>query len=363
MCFRMGIQQLALLLLWDNLTMSLSYIAWIIARCIVNLTIYNKVPKALDKPGDLQLSNKCYLLSCCLVILRCFSCVKLFPMLWTIDHQASLHGILQARILKWVAMPFFRGSSWPRVQTHISYLLHWQVGSLPLTPPGKPLSSCYQSFPASRYFPMSQLFALSGQSIEASASTSVLAMNIKSVLYDWLVWSLCWPRESQESFPAPQFESIIPYPNFCTFFFFVFKLHISSVQSSSITQSCPTLCDPRNCGMPGLPVHQQFPEFTQTHVPRVGDAIQPSHPLSSPSSPAPNPSQHQGLFQWVNSLHMRWPKYWSFSFSISPSNEHTLYVALNFDFFFFFNTDRFLIHCFNAYRTKDFCSEHHRHSY
>ena len=70
-----------------------------------------------------------------------------------------------------------------------------------------------------------------------------------------------------------------------------------SVQFSSVTQSCPTLCDPMNHSMPGLPAHHQLPEFTQTHVHRVGDAIQPSHPLSSPSPPAPNPSQHQSLFQ------------------------------------------------------------------
>ena len=71
----------------------------------------------------------------------------------------------------------------------------------------------------------------------------------------------------------------------------------NSVQFSSVTQSCPTLCDPMNCTTPGLPVHHQLTEFTQTHVHRVSDAIQPSHPLSSPSPPAPNPSQHQGLFQ------------------------------------------------------------------
>ena len=72
---------------------------------------------------------------------------------------------------------------------------------------------------------------------------------------------------------------------------------------SSVAQSCPTLCHPMNRSTPGLPVHHQLLEFTQTHVHRVADAIQPSHPLSSPSPPAPNPSQHQGLFQWVNSLH------------------------------------------------------------
>ena len=76
-----------------------------------------------------------------------------------------------------------------------------------------------------------------------------------------------------------------------------------SVQFSSVAQSCPTLCDPMNHSTPGLPVHHQFPEFTQTHVHQVGDAIQPSHLLSSPSPPAPNPSQHQSLFQWVNSSH------------------------------------------------------------
>ena len=72
-------------------------------------------------------------------------------------------------------------------------------------------------------------------------------------------------------------------------------------QFSSVAQSCPTLCDPMNRSAPGLPVHHQLPEFTQTHVQLVGDAIQSSHLLSSPSPLAPNPSQHQGLFQWVNS--------------------------------------------------------------
>ena len=80
------------------------------------------------------------------------------------------------------------------------------------------------------------------------------------------------------------------------FFFF-------SHQFSSVTQSCPTLCDPPNRSMPGLPVHHQLLEFTLTHVHWVSDAIKPSHPLSSPSPPAPNPSQHQSLFQWVNSSH------------------------------------------------------------
>ena len=77
----------------------------------------------------------------------------------------------------------------------------------------------------------------------------------------------------------------------------------SSVRFRSVAQSCPTPFDPMNRSTSGLPVHHQLPEFTQTHIHRVGDAIQPSHPLSSPSPPAPNPSQHHSLFQWVNSSH------------------------------------------------------------
>ena len=78
---------------------------------------------------------------------------------------------------------------------------------------------------------------------------------------------------------------------------------IKSVQFSSVTQLCPTLCNPMNRSMPGLPVHSQLPKSTQTHIHRISDAIQPSHPLSSPSPPAFSLSQHQGLFKWVSSSH------------------------------------------------------------
>jgi len=93
-----------------------------------------------------------------------------------------------------------------------------------------------------------------------------------------------------------------------------------SLQFSAGTQSCLILCDPMDCSTLGLPVHHQLPEFTQTHVHWVGDTIQPSHPLSSPSLPAFNLPQHQGLFQWVGSSHQV-ARLLSFSFSISPSNE------------------------------------------
>ena len=89
----------------------------------------------------------------------------------------------------------------------------------------------------------------------------------------------------------------------CYLFTTFFSAYFSSVQFSSVAQLCPTLCNPMNCSTPGLPVHHQLPESTQTHVHRVGDAIQPSHPLSSPFPPALNPSQHQSLFQSVNSSH------------------------------------------------------------
>ena len=102
------------------------------------------------------------------------------------------------------------------------------------------------------------------------------------------------------------------------------------IQFSSVAQSCPTLCDPMNRSTPGLPVHHQLPEFTHTHIHRVSDAIQTSHPLSSPSPPALNLSQHR-VFSNESILHIRWPKYWSFSFNVSPSNEHPGLISFRMD--------------------------------
>ena len=102
------------------------------------------------------------------------------------------------------------------------------------------------------------------------------------------------------------------------------------VQFSSVAQSCPTLCDPMNRSVPGLPVHHQLPDFTQTHVHQVGDAIQPSH-LCRPLlllSPIP-PSIR--VFSNESTLRMRWPKYWSFSFSIIPSKEHPGLISFRMD--------------------------------
>ena len=99
---------------------------------------------------------------------------------------------------------------------------------------------------------------------------------------------------------------------------------------SSVTQSCQTLCNPMDCSMPGLPVHHQLVEYTQTHVNWVSDAIQPSHPLSSPSPPAFNLSQHQGLFKWVSSS-PQVAKYWNFSFNMSLSNEYSGLIFFGMD--------------------------------
>ena len=109
-----------------------------------------------------------------------------------------------------------------------------------------------------------------------------------------------------------------------------YKTPHSSVQFSSVAQSCPTLSDPMNCSTPGLPVHHQLPESTQTHAHRVDDTIQPSHSLSSLLLlPSIFPSIR--VFSNQSTLCIRWPKYWTFSFSISPSNEHPGLISFRMD--------------------------------
>ena len=100
----------------------------------------------------------------------------------------------------------------------------------------------------------------------------------------------------------------------------------------SVAQSCPTPCNPMDCSTPGFPILHHLLELAQTHVHWVSDAIQPTHPLSSPSPPAFTLSQHQGLSNG-SGLHIRWPKCWSFSFSISPSNEYSGLISFRMDWF------------------------------
>ena len=113
-------------------------------------------------------------------------------------------------------------------------------------------------------------------------------------------------------------------------------------QFSSDAQSCPTLCNPTDCSMPGFPVHHQLLELAQTHVHRVGDAIQTSHPLLSPSPPALNLSQHQGLFQWVSSSHQVGQRIGAFSFSISSSNPYSGLISFRMDWFYLLAVQRTL---------------------
>ena len=115
-------------------------------------------------------------------------------------------------------------------------------------------------------------------------------------------------------------------------FSFTSCIYIRPVQFSSVPQSSPTVCDPMDYSMPGFPVHHQLLELAQTHVHQVGNAIQPSHPLSSPSPPAFNlPSIR--VFSNESVLCIMWPKYWNFSFSISPSIEYSGLISFRMDWF------------------------------
>ena len=167
-----------------------------------------------------------------------------------------------------VALSFSRGSSQLRHRTWVSF-----ISGLPTEPPGKPCWSYWQ--------------------------LSNFAYILQCIPIDTSKWSQLYPIWA-----------------------------FSSVQV--ITQSCLTLCYPMSCSTPGLPVHHQLPEFTQTHVHWVGDAIQPFHPLSSPSPPSIFPSIRVFSNELVL-LRIRWSKYWSFSFSISLSNEHSGLIFFRMD--------------------------------
>ena len=185
--------------------------------------------------------------------------MRLFSTPWTAASQASLSSTI----------------SW-------SFLKFMSIESVMLSNHLIPFSFCFQSFSSSRSFPMSWLFTSGGQSIGASAS--VLPMNIQG-------WFPLWLNDLN----SLQYKGLSRI--------FSSKIQFSLVQLSSVSQSCLTLCNPMDCSTPGLPVHHQLSEFTQTHAHWSSDAIQPSYTLPSPSPPALNLSQHQGLFQWVNSSH------------------------------------------------------------
>ena len=138
--------------------------------------------------------------------------------------------------------------------------------------------------------------------LEESCSLSVVLLFLLPSLPLLILYLHSSAYKFDKSFPETLMDLHLVFvlpSGFCLSSF----VQVSPFQIRSIAQSCPTLWEPMNCSRPGLPVHHQLPEFTETHVHRVSDAIQPSHPLSSPSPLAPNPSQHQSLFQWVSSSH------------------------------------------------------------
>jgi len=212
------------------------------------------------------------------------------PALWADSYQLSHKG--SPRILEWGAYPFSRESSWPR-NTNWG-LLHWRQILYQLSYQGSLIEKhCKEKSNGIRkkiYFILTQLILKSFSEFEYSSVKFKDFANRKTKHYQWYilkamkyVWGYFITYQTGTNIPQGKNKR--------------------SSSFRSVAQSCPTLCDPMNCSTPGLPVHHQLPEFTQTHVHPVSDAIQPSHPLSAPSSPAPNPSQHQSLFQWVNSSH------------------------------------------------------------
>ena len=137
-------------------------------------------------------------------------------------------------------------------------------------------------------------------------------------------------QEYWSGVPLPYITNTMPVFMYYIRLFAKYFIWVSSV--SSVAQSYSTLCDSMDCSMPGFLVHNQFLELPQTQVHRVGDAIQPSHPLLSPSLSASNDPQHHSLvFSSASTLPIRWPNYWSFSFSISPSNEYSGLICFRID--------------------------------
>ena len=210
-----------------------------------------------------------------------------------------VHGILQAGILEWVAICFSWRYSWPRDWSKVSciagrFFTIWATGE----EGGDNLLVTGSNDPNALFLILMNAPKILTINLPSLNNTSMVPHHHS--IYT-LLKKAYWEMDILIIFE----QQILIFPRMI---FIQWKttlmLRFGVSQSvSSVTQLYPTLCDPMNHSTPGLPVHHQLLEFTQTHVHRVGDAIQPSHPLSSLSPPAPNPSQHQSLFQWVNSSH------------------------------------------------------------
>ena len=197
---------------------------------------------------------------------KSLSCVWLFATPWTAVRQASLsitssQSLLKLKSIKSVMPPTISSSVVPSPTFNLSQhqgLFQW-------------ISSSYQV-------------------------DKVLEFHLQHQSFQWIFKLISWGWTGWISLQSKGLSRVFYNTT-------VQKHQLFSAQFSSVAQSSTTLCDPMNCSRAGHPVHHQLPEFTQTHIHRVGDAIQPSHLLSSPSPPTPNHSQHQSLFQWVNSSH------------------------------------------------------------
>ena len=281
----------------------------------------------------------CVCLLCCVLCLVTQSCPTLWTVAdpWTEAHQAPLSiRILQARILSGSPCPPCVCVSVSSVQ---SLSRAWLFGTL--WTPWTPWTAAVYVFSSMQFYNMCFLsfffFFLRGKSLLTIVYWSFRRNRIRCCVLcaifiwklndrlDWLVFcdggfqSVCpllekdkrlmeaswWDRLTEGDTGSCSdgrghaqwiFNQLSVYGWSCVS---SLQFQFSSIQSLS----CPTRCDPMNCSTPGLPLHHQLPEFTQTHAHRVGDDIQPSHPLSSPIPPALKRSQHQSLFQWVNSLH------------------------------------------------------------
>ena len=205
------------------------------------------------------------------------------PTLCDPSPVSSDPGILQERILDWVIIPFSRRSSQPRAWTqvacnagriiHMTKIKHYRHDDL-------------ENLEFYGYF------LVVPNQVKSLVYILMCIFNVKPKITLWLLWKL---NDTEHAALRGVFHTS-PILGICP----------RSVQFSSVAHSCPTLCDPMNCSTPSLPVHHQPLGFSQTHVHQVSDAIQPSHPLSSPSPPAPNPSQHQSLptLACVNLFHL-----------------------------------------------------------
>ena len=242
--------------------------------------------------------------------------------LWSVTCQSPVSGTSQARLLEWADASCSWGSSWPRDWTYISCICRWVFFFFkPLSHQGSPnlfIPSCLLTCEGSDFCVKTQLISHTLENWEELGLTS-RDIGMNSGFATFVISA-----------------NYLPSLSVClTVYKMSLKMALNKdIQFSSVAQSCQTtLPNPMDCSRkPGFPVHRQLPKIAQTHVHRVGDAIQLSHPLSSPSPPAFNLSHHQGLFQWLSSLHQV-AKVLELQLYVSPSGEYSGLISFMIDRF------------------------------